>query len=133
VWATASAVCGLVACGRDPGAAAGRLLRGEVGQDGQLSGGVYPTLAGGGALWALQGEHGEEAQWALRWAREAAEDLDPVEAADGLTYWTAAGVPPDHPSFEAVLEHLVAASPPQGFADLELTATVLELVASAWR
>ncbi|HYO61226.1 MAG TPA: hypothetical protein VEU29_04955, partial [Actinomycetota bacterium] len=42
VWATASAACGLLAVGRDPGLRALSLLRGEADSAGRFTGGGYP-------------------------------------------------------------------------------------------
>ena len=72
VWATASASCALLACGRDPGHRAIDLLRGEADLEGRFTGGAYPTFAAAGAYWLSEGPKTEMAEWALRWARGGA-------------------------------------------------------------
>lgn len=93
VWATASAACGLLAVGRDPGERALDLLRGESDQQGRFTGGGYPTFAAAGAFWLAQGPKTEIAEWGLRWAREDGEEWwGPWERATALTFWFAAGI-----------------------------------------
>jgi hypothetical protein len=129
VWATGSAACGLLCVGRDPGARALDLLRGEADLDGRLTGGAYPTFAAAGAYWAAQGAKTEMSEWALRWAREAMEEWwGPWEWATALTFWGAAGVPPEHPTVDAFLEQLRSHAPTAGWNDLGLTLRTLELL-----
>jgi hypothetical protein len=130
VWATASASCGLLAVGRDPGHRAIDLLRGEADQEGRFTGGAYPTFAAAGAYWLAEGPKTEMAEWGLRWAREADEDWwGPWEWVGGLTYWAAAGIPGEHPTVEAFVDEL-RAGPPEGWPDdLEVTLRTLELFA----
>lgn len=131
VWATAAAACGLLACGRDPGHRAMDLLRGEADMEGRFTGGAYPTFAAAGAYWLAEGAKTEMAEWALRWAREWQKEWwGPWERATALTFWTAAGIPPDHPSVEQFVEALVEEAPPQGWTDdLGLTLRALEVTA----
>jgi hypothetical protein len=131
VWATASATCGLLAVGRDPGARAIDLLRGEADLDGRFTGGAYPTFAAAGAYWLAEGPKTEMAEWGLRWARETAEDWwGPWERATALTFWGAAGISFEHPSVESFLEELRREAPPEGWPDeLGLTLRTLELSA----
>ena len=130
VWATASASCGLLAVGRDPGHRAIDLLRGEADQEGRFTGGAYPTFAAAGAYWLAQGPKTEMSEWALRWARESGEKWwGPWERATALTFWAAAGIPPDHPTLELFLDELRSAAPPEGWSDLGLTIRTLELSA----
>ena len=135
VWATASATCGLLVSGRDPGGRALDLLRGESEQSGRFTGGGYPTFAAAGAYWLAQGPKTEMAEWALRWAREEPEDWwEAWEYATALTFWLAAGVPPDHPSVEVFLDELRDASPEGGWPDdLGLMLRTLELIAAVDR
>ena len=130
VWATASAACGLLAIGRDPGHRAIDLLRGEADQQGRFTGGAYPTFAAAAAYWRAEGPKTEMAEWALRWARESHEEWwGPWEFATALTFWGAAGIPDDHPSVELFREELRAAAPPEGWTDdVELTLRTLELL-----
>lgn len=130
VWATASSACGLLSVGRDPGHRAIDLLRGEADMEGRFTGGAYPTFAAAGVYWVKEGPKTEMAEWALRWARENQEEWwGPWEYATALTFWGAAGVPPEHPSVDVFLEELKEASSPEGFADdLGLTLRILELV-----
>jgi hypothetical protein len=130
VWATASAACGLLAAGRDPGHRAIDLLRGEADLEGRFTGGAYPTFAAAGAYWLIQGPKTEMAEWALRWSREWAEDWwGPWEWATGLKFWGAARIPVEHPSVETFLELLREGAPPEGWSDdLALSLTALELV-----
>jgi hypothetical protein len=130
VWATASAACGLLAVGRDPGARAIDLLRGEADLAGRFTGGAYPTFAAAGAYWQAQGPQTEMAEWALRWAREEREQWwGPWELATGLTFWAAAGIPPEHPTVEAFAEDLRGRAEPEGWADdLGLGLRTLELL-----
>jgi hypothetical protein len=130
VWATASAACGLLAVGRDPGHRAIDLLRGEADQEGRFTGGAYPTFAAAGAYWLVEGPTTEMAEWALRWSRENEEEWwGPWEWVGGLTYWAAAGIPSEHPSVEAFVEEL-RSGPPAGWPDdLEVTLRALELLA----
>jgi hypothetical protein len=131
VWATASAACALLAMGRDPGPRAIALLRGEADQQGRFTGGAYPTFAAAGAYWLAEGPKTEMAEWALRWAREAQEEWwGPPERVAALTIWSAAGIPPEHPSVDMFVEDLTAVGPPAGWPDdLELTLRTLELLA----
>lgn len=130
VWATASATCGLLAAGRDPGPRAIDLLRGESDLEGRFTGGAYPTFAAAGAYWLAEGAKTEMAEWALRWAREADEEWwGPWELATALTFWAAAGVPAEHATVETFIEKLQMASAPAGWADdLGLTLRAVELV-----
>jgi hypothetical protein len=130
VWATASAACGLLAVGRDPGARAIDLLRGEADQDGRFTGGAYPTFAAAAAYWLAEGPKTEMAEWALRWAREAEEDWwDAWEWATALTYWGAAAIPVEHPTVDDFVERLRDAAPEAGWSDdLGLTVRTLELI-----
>jgi hypothetical protein len=129
VWATASAACGLLASGRDPGPRAMDLLRGEADLDGRFTGGAYPTFAAAGAYWLAEGPKTEMAEWALRWAREAQEDWwGPWERATALTFWGGAGLPLEHPTVEAFAEDLRREAPAQGWSeDLGLSLRALEI------
>lgn len=130
VWATAATTCALLAVRRDPGPRALALLRGEVDQEGHVTGGAYPTFALAGAAWLAEGAGTETAEWALRWTREWAEEWwGPHERATALTFWAAAGIPPEHPSVEEFLDELRSEAPQQGWTDLDLTLRALELVA----
>ena len=133
VWATASAACGLVVVGRDPGPRALTLMRGEADSEGRFNGGAYPTFAAAAAFWKGEGPQNETAEWALRWTREWAEEWwGPWEWVTALTFWAAAGIPPDHPSVESFLDSLLEGAPPEGWHDdPELTLRALE-VASFW-
>lgn len=135
VWATASASCGLLVAGRDPGHRAIDLLRGEADQAGRFTGGGYPTFAAAGAYWLAQGPKTEMAEWALRWAREEGEEWwGPWERATALTFWLAAGIPGDHPSVELFLDELANDAPPAGWPDdLGLTLRTLELINAGGR
>jgi hypothetical protein len=130
VWATASAVCALLAARRDSGSRALELLRGEEDQDGRFTGGAYPTFAAAGAFWLADGPKTEVAEWALRWARESEEDWwGPWEWATALTFWGAAGVPIENPTVELFIDNLREAGPAQGWPDdLGLTLRTLELM-----
>jgi hypothetical protein len=130
VWATASATCGLLAVGRDPGPRALMLLSGEASADGRFTGGEYPTFAAAGAFWLSSGPKTEMAEWALRWAREGAEEWwGPWERATALTFWGAAGIPAEHPSVDRFVDELQADAPPPGWADdLGLTVRALEIL-----
>ena len=130
VWATASATCALLACGRDPGHRAIDLLRGEADLDGRFTGGAYPTFAAAGAYWLSEGPKTEMAEWALRWAREAPEEWwGAWERAAALTFWAAAAIPSEHPSVEAFLEDLRDEAPAEGWADdTDLSLTAIELI-----
>ena len=129
VWATASAACGLLAVGRDPGHRAIDLLRGEADLEGRFTGGAYPTFAAAGAYWLAEGPRTEMAEWALRWAREWQEEWwGPWERATALTFWVAAAIPPEHPSVEMFMDALRSAAPPEGWPnDRGLTLRTLEL------
>ena len=131
VWATASASCGLLAVGRDPGPRAIDLLRGEADLEGRFTGGAYPTFAAAGAYWLGEGAKTEMAEWALRWAREAQDDWwGAWERATALTFWGAAGIPLEHPTIEMFLEDSRAEAPEEGWADdLGLSLRTLELMA----
>lgn len=133
VWATASASCGLLAMGRDPGHRALDLLRGESDQHGRFTGGGYPTYAAAGAFWLAQGPKTEIAEWALRWSREEGEEWwGPWERATALTFWLGAGISAGHPSVEQFLEELRDAAPASGWNDdLGLTIRTLELIHAA--
>ena len=130
VWATASAVCGLLAVGRDPGHRAIDLLRGEADMEGRFTGGAYSTFAAAGAYWLAEGPKTEIAEWSLRWAREWEEDWwGPWERATALTFWAAAGIPSEHRTVELFLETLSQESPPDGFGDDHgLTLRTLEVM-----
>ena len=129
VWATASAACGLLAVGRDPGHRAIDLLRGEADLEGRFTGGAYPTFAAAGAYWLAEGPRTEMAEWALRWAREWQEEWwGPWERATALTFWVAATIPPEHPSVEMFMDGLRSEAPPEGWPnDRGLTLRTLEL------
>lgn len=131
VWATASSACGLLAVARDPGHRAIDLLRGEADIEGRFTGGAYPTFAAAGVYWLKEGPKTEMAEWALRWARENQEEWwGPWEYATALTFWGAAGIPPENHSVDVFLDELKDAAPSEGFADdLGLTLRVLELIA----
>jgi hypothetical protein len=131
VWATASAACGLLAIGRDPGHRAVDLLRGEADVEGRFTGGAYPTFAAAGAYWLAEGPKTEIAEWALRWARESEqESWGPWEFVTALTFWGAARIPAEHPSVEGFAETLDAVAPREGWpSDDGLTLRTLELVA----
>jgi len=135
VWATASACCGLLVAGRDPGRRALDLLRGEADKEGRLTGGGYPTFAAAGAFWLAHGPKTEMAEWALRWAREIGEDWwGPWERATALTFWLAAGIPDSHPTVEMFLDELREEAPADGWDDdLGLTLRSLELLEFAGR
>ncbi|HEX2294081.1 MAG TPA: hypothetical protein VHN37_02100 [Actinomycetota bacterium] len=132
VWATASATCGLLAVGRDPGHRALGLLRGEADPAGRFTGGGYPTFAAAGAFWLAEGPKTEMAEWGLKWAREADEEWwGPWERATALTFWTAAGIPVENATVEEFVDELVDAAPAQGWGDdLGLTLRTLELLAA---
>jgi hypothetical protein len=128
VWATASATCGLLAVGGDPGPRAIDLLRGEADIEGRFTGGAYTTFAGAGAYWLAEGAKTEMAEWALRWVREQEEEWGPEEWTTGLIFWTAAGIPAEHPTVEAFLDAARRAAPETGWEDTELTLRFLELL-----
>ena len=130
VWATASATCGLLAVQGDPGHRAFDLLRGEADLQGRFTGGAYPTFAAAGVYWINDGPKTEMAEWALRWSRENTEEWwGPWEYATALTFWGAAGIPPEHHSVDAFVEELKELSPPEGFADdIGLSLRVLEVI-----
>jgi hypothetical protein len=129
VWATASAACGLLAVGRDPGHRAIDLLRGEADLEGRFTGGAYSTFAAAGAYWLAEGPRTEMAEWALRWAREWQEEWwGPWERATALTFWIAAAIPPEHSSVEMFMDTLRSEAPTEGWPnDLGLTLRTLEL------
>ena len=131
VWATASASCGLLAVGRDPGHRAIDLLRGEADMQGRFTGGSYPTFAAAGVYWLAEGPKTEMAEWALRWARESQQDWwGPWERATALTFWGAAGITVDHASVDQFLDELTGESPAEGWGDdLGLTLRTMELIA----
>lgn len=131
IWATASSACGLLAVARDPGHRAIDLLRGEADVEGRFTGGAYPTFAAAAAYWLQEGPTTEMAEWALRWARENQEEWwGPWEYATALTFWGAAGIPPEHHSVDVFLEELNERASANGFPDdLGLTLRVLELIA----
>jgi hypothetical protein len=128
VWATATATCGLLSLGRDPGPRAIDLLRGEADLEGRVTGGSYPTFAAAASYWLAEGPKTEMAEWGLRWARENADEWGPQEWASALVFWAAARIPPDHLSVDTFTELLRRAAAPEGFSDLELTLTTLELL-----
>ena len=130
VWASAAAACGLLIAGRDPGARVLTLLRGEADSEGRFSGGAYPTFAAAAAYWVAEGPQTETAEWALRWTREWREDWwGPWEFVTALTFWSAAGIPPDHPSVDVFVDDLIEAAPSDGWSDdPELTLRALELL-----
>jgi hypothetical protein len=130
VWATAAAACGLLSVGRDPGHRAIDLLRGEADMEGRFTGGAYPTFAAAGVYWMAEGSKTEMAEWALRWARDWQDDWwGAAEQVSALTFWWAAGIPPEHASVELFLEDLSAGAPSEGFTDdLELTLRALEVL-----
>lgn len=132
VWATASAACGLLAAGRDPGHRALSLLRGEADSAGRLTGGGYPTFAAAGAFWLADGPKTEMAEWALKWAREAGDEWwGPWERATALTFWAAAGIPIENATVEEFVDELRDAAPERGWDDdLGLTLRTLELFAA---
>jgi len=132
VWATVSAVAGLLVVGRDPGRRALTLVRSEADSEGRFTGGAYPTFAAAAAYWVAEGAQTETAEWALRWAREGGEEWwGPWEWVTALTFWAAAGIPTDHPSVEEFLDSLLDTAPPAGWPDdVELTIRTLEVVAA---
>ena len=132
VWATASAACGLLTAGEHPGHRAMDLLRGEADMAGRFTGGAYPTFAAAAVYWRSEGPKTEMAEWALRWAREWQEDWwGPWERATALTFWTAAGIPPDHPSVDEFADALRDDAALEGWPDdLGLTLRTLEIVAA---
>jgi len=129
VWATASAACGLLAIGLDPGERAFTLLRTEADSNGRFTGGAYPTFAAAGAWWLKEGPQTEMSEWGLRWAREWTEEWwGPWERATALTFWGAAGIPAENSTVELFLEELQESAPPGGWPDdLGLTLRTLEL------
>lgn len=133
VWATASSSAALLAAGRDPGARAIDLLRGEADLEGHFTGGAYPTFAAAAVYWLTEGPRTEIAEWALRWARENDDEvgMGPWERATALTFWKVAGIPAEHASVERFVEELSSAARPEGWVDeLELTLRSLEAIAS---
>lgn len=131
VWASAAATAGLLVLDRDPGPRVLTLLRGEADAEGRFTGGAYPTFAAAAAFWMGDGPQTETAEWALRWTREWQEDWwGPSEWTTALTLWSAAGVPPDHPSVEEFLDLLIESAPPEGWPDEpESTLRALEVAA----
>jgi hypothetical protein len=129
VWATASAACGLLAVGRDPGARSLELLGGEADNEGRFTGGAYPTFAAAGLFWLARGARTEMAEWALRWAREWDEEWwGPWEWVSALIFWGAAKIPTENASVEMFLERLAAAAEPEGWTeDIELSLRALEV------
>jgi hypothetical protein len=129
VWATAAAACGLLAVARDPGHRAMDLLRGEADMEGRFTGGAYPTFAAAAAYWLTEGAKTEMAEWALRWAREWQDDWwGPWERATALTFWVAAGIPPDHATVDEFTDALRDDAPAEGWSDdLGLTLRALEV------
>lgn len=128
VWATASAACGLLAVGRDPGPRAISLLRGEADADGRFTGGAYPTFAASAVYWMAEGPKTEMAEWGLRWVRENEEEWwGPWEHATALTFFGAAGILIEHATVDLLLEGLLRALPEEGHEDLGLTLRALEL------
>jgi hypothetical protein len=129
VWATASAACGLLVAGRDPGQRSLTLLGAEADNEGRFTGGAYPTFAAAGAYWLAQGPRTEMAEWGLRWAREWEEDWwGPWELVTALIFWGAAGIPSEAASAELFLDRLALAARAEGWPDdPELTLRALEL------
>lgn len=128
VWATASAIAGLLVMNRDPGVRAIDLLRGEADQEGHFTGGAYATFSAAAACWLAEGARSETAEWALRWAREWAEEWwGPRDRVAALILWAAAGIPPEHPSVEDFLDAAGEGASPEGWADLDLTLDALEV------
>ena len=129
VFASASATAGLWVAGRDPGPRVLTLLRGEANAEGRFTGGAYPTFAAAAAYWLAEGPQNETAEWALRWTREWREEWwGPCEWVTALTFWAAAGIPPDHPSVEGALDALIEPAPPEGWTDQpEFTLRALEV------
>lgn len=132
VWATASATCGLLAVGRDPGRRALSLLRGEADSAGCFTGGGYPTFAAAGAFWLAEGPKTEMAEWGLKWARESDEEWwGAWERATALTFWAAARIPIENATVEEFLDALAGDAPAAGWDDdLGLTLRTLELIAA---
>jgi hypothetical protein len=132
VWATASAACGLMSVGRDPGHRALSLLRGEADSAGRFTGGGYPTFAAAGAFWLAEGPKTEMAEWALKWAREADDEWwGPWERATALTFWAAAGIPVENATVEGFAEELRESAPGPGWDDdLGLTLRTIEVLAA---
>ena len=128
VWATASAGCGLLAVGRDPGRAV-ELLGTEADNEGRFTGGAYPTFAAAGLFWLAQGPRTEMAEWGLRWAREWDEEWwGPWEWVTALMFWAAAGIPIENASVELFLERLAGGADAEGWPDdVELTLRALEV------
>lgn len=130
VWATASAACGLLAVGRDPGSRAFDLLRGEADTEGRFTGGAYPTFAAAAAYWLQAGPKTEMAEWALRWAREFDEEWwGSWERATALTFWGAAGIPAESSTVEYFLDSLIEGIAVEDEEDLGLIVRTLELIA----
>lgn len=132
VWATASAACGLIAVGRDPGHRALSLLRGESDSAGRFTGGGYPTFAAAGAFWLAEGPKTEMAEWGLKWVRESTEEWwGPWERATALTFWAAAGIPIENATVDEFAEELREEAPAHGWDDdLGLTLRSLEVLAA---
>lgn len=130
VWATASAACGLIAAGRDPGPRALELLRGESDSNGRFTGGGYQTFAAAGAFWLAEGPKTEMAEWGLKWVREAGDEWwGPWERATALTFWAAAGIPIENATVEEFAEELRTGAPDLGWDDdTGLTLRTLELL-----
>ncbi|MPZ69859.1 MAG: hypothetical protein GEU71_10045 [Actinobacteria bacterium] len=128
VWATASAACGLMAVGRDPGPRSVRLLRGEGELEGSFTGGAYPTFAAASLYWMVEGPKTEMAEWGLRWIRENTEEWwGEWERATALTFFGAAGIPAEHATVDQLLDELLGGLPEDGAEDLGLTLRALEL------
>jgi hypothetical protein len=129
VWATASAACGLLSVGRDPGRRALELLNSEADNEGRFTGGAYPTFAAAGLFWLARGPRTEMAEWALRWAREWDEEWwGPWEWVSALIFWAAAGIPIENASVELFLDRLTSRAEPQGWPDdIELTLRAIEV------
>jgi hypothetical protein len=130
VWATASAACGLLAVGRDPGHRALSLLRGEADSAGRFTGGGYPTFAAAGAFWLAEGPKTEMAEWGLKWVRESDDEWwGPWERATALTFWAAAGIPLEHATVETFVDELRGSAARAGWEDdLGLTLRTVELI-----
>ncbi len=125
VWATAAAACALLAVGRDPGPRAIALLRTESDTAGHFTGGAYPTFAATAAFWLSEGPKTEIAEWGLRWVRESEEEWwGPWEWATALTFFGAAGIPPDHPTVGSLFDQLLDLPTPD---DMGLALRTVEL------
>ena len=111
VWATASAACGLLAAGRDPGPRALDELRGLVDTEGYVMGGAYTTAAAAGVWWLADGPGNEIAETSLDWAARHADGWGIYEVLAALTFWAGAGIPRDHPAVRRSLSQVRALDP----------------------